>query len=145
MRALFEVVFVYLVLSYNFDELKDYMITTTARKLEKGDFLQRFAVYIRDPWNVLDVFSQFWATLTILMYFIVIDLGVLIHIGDWPPRNPKEVWYGQGPMNGGWYFNVVACGLGGEFFFFFNLIFVGARVFKYYQFHSGVSLYRQKE
>ena len=84
--------------------------------------------------------AQAWGTLiVILMYTYVIPIfnNPMMNAG-WP-ENPKELWYGGGPFNGGWYYYLLFTGIGLNLWLLLNFLLVGARFFVYFKFHPGVS------
>jgi hypothetical protein len=136
MRAVFEVIFVYLTCSYNFAEVRSFQLTKAAYKNALPSFPSK--PYMRKKWKWLAVFSQGLGTITIVFYYLVIVpvFNTTWTKADWPV-NPKEFWYGGG-FNGGWYYSILMGSFCSLFLLFFNFIFVGARFFSFLKFHPGV-------
>ena len=133
-RTICEILYVYLIFSFNYEEVCDYQLVVAAYKSVNPNAPGRR--YYTDPWNWLDVWSQFVGTFTLFMYYLII-IPSFNQTVDWP-KNPKEVWYGLG-WNMGWYGKGFVQPVLSQLFMFFNFIFIGARLFKFFQFHPGVS------
>lgn len=104
-RTFFEIIFMTMVFSYNWEELKDFQLTKAAFRTMRP--------YFKSPWNWLDLISQFFCMLTMSGLYLV-TIPIFDEAPAWPPTSPRDVWYGGG-LNGGWYLNAICRSAGTRF------------------------------